>query len=166
MSEAQVREFAEEILPLLALHYRREALNKLESRSEWLKAFTSRQPDLEDARNQFFRDGSGCVHDLENHIELTRLARANEALTKSFSSFYSIFLAYVHSDVFFLPVTSKKYPTVREVSGKDAEMEEVRNKMIEVDQLERQYSRDFVHSFLVAEQANIESGRENEQDSM
>lgn len=53
MSVLQVGEFASKILPLLARHYRREALDELESRSEWLKASSSTQPDLEDAGNRF-----------------------------------------------------------------------------------------------------------------
>lgn len=166
MSELQVQEFAVETLPLLARHYRREALNELENRSEWLKAFTSRQPDFEDARNQFFRDGSGCVHDLENHIELTRLARANEALTRLFGSVYSLFLSEVHTSVFSLPFESNDFPTIEQVYKKDAEIEEMRNRMIEVDQVEHPGSRDSLLSFLVAGQTTITSGRENAQISM
>ena len=111
MSKLQVEKFAAETLPQLARHYRREALNELESRSEWLKIFNSRQPDFEDARNRFFGNGSDFVHDLENHVELTSLARANEALTKQFNSIYCLFLAEVHKSAVgsqsFLPFSER-----------------------------------------------------------
>lgn len=39
------------------------------------------------------------MHNLENHIELTRLARANEGLTWRFGTIYSLFLAEVDISV-------------------------------------------------------------------
>lgn len=167
MTDPHVREFVEEKLPLLARHYHRDALNELESRSKWLKAFTSRQSDFEDARNHFFKDGSGCVYDLENHIELTRLARANEALTRLLGSVYSLILAKVHT--LFVPLPSeikKKLPTVEQVFEKDAEIEEMRDRIVEVDNFEQESSRDFLHSFLAAGQATITSDGENEKISL
>ena len=156
-----VQTFVLETLPLLARHYRREALNDIESRSEWLKTFTSREPDFDAARNRFFKDGSGCTLDLENHIELTRLARANEALTRFHGSFYSLFLAEVHRSVFGSSFDSSKYPSVEQVFGKDAEIEEMCNRMIEVEHVEHPGTTDFLRSFLDAGQATIISDRKN-----
>ena len=157
-SELQVQAFAVETVPLLARHYRREALNELESRSEWLKGFTSRQPDFEDARSRFFGNGSGCMHDLESHIELTRLARANEALTRHFGSVYSLVLAGLHTSLFTSGFEKEETSTlVRE----EAEIEEIRNRMIEVERVEHPDSTDSLLGFLVAGQATITSSREN-----
>lgn len=43
--------FLSETLPMLALHYRREALKQLEKNNPWLKTFRSAHPDLKEARN-------------------------------------------------------------------------------------------------------------------
>jgi len=90
--------FACQTLPQLALHYRRETLKELEGKSPWLKAFTSAQPDWTEARDHFFKDGSGCINDLEKHIELVRLAISNEELTTTGSRkvLYPIFMAQLH----------------------------------------------------------------------
>ncbi|KAL9037364.1 MAG: hypothetical protein Q9214_005736 [Letrouitia sp. 1 TL-2023] len=143
-----MREFVEETLPLLALHCCREALDELESRSEWLKAFTSKQPDFEDARNRFFIYGSGYMQDLENHIELTRLARANEALTRIFGSVYSLFLAEVQTS-FHTPSSTLSYEE---------------GTFLTIEQVEHDKDLSFSpwsHSFLVAGRDAIMSGRKN-----
>jgi hypothetical protein len=53
--------FATQTLPQLAIHYRREALKELEEKCPWPKPFTSAQPDWNEARDDFFADGSRCI---------------------------------------------------------------------------------------------------------
>ena len=160
LSSPDAESFAVRKLPLLARHYRREALNEIKIRVEWLKVFTSAQPNFEEARNQFFKNGSGCVRDLESHIELTRLARANEWLTRLFGSFYSLFLAEIHANVNSLPFRkSAAAQDAEKDAEKDAEIEEMRNGMIEVENLETPGSRDIIRSFLDAGHATVISGR-------
>ncbi|EON69659.1 hypothetical protein W97_08940 [Coniosporium apollinis CBS 100218] len=96
MSESR---FLTELLPELALHYRREALKEPEEKCPWLKPFRSAQPDLNEARDHFFKDGSDCINDLEKHTELVRLAAANEELTDEFGLLYIIFMAELYKDV-------------------------------------------------------------------
>ena len=95
--EISSNKFASEILPQLALHYRREALYELEGKCPWLKVFKSVEPDFNEARKHFFSDGSACMLNLEKYIELMRLATANEDLTYSFGVLYIIFMAKLHA---------------------------------------------------------------------
>lgn len=89
----ETRNFATQILPLLALHYRREELNELERNYPWLKAFRSVHPNFNEARDLFFSDGIACIKSLETHIELMRFANANQLFTAFHGCAYSIFMA-------------------------------------------------------------------------
>lgn len=88
-----LKSFEIQILPQLVFHYCREALKDLEGKCQWLKTFTSTQPDWNEARDHFFRDGSGCIHDLEKYIELVRIERANKELTRILGVEYILFMA-------------------------------------------------------------------------
>ena len=93
--DIEYKNFLSYILPQLPLHYRREALENLEQKSPWLKTLASAEPDLISAKDEFFKDGTQCIHDLEEHITLFRLAVANERLTKSYSNLYITFMAEI-----------------------------------------------------------------------
>ena len=119
-------EFAIEILPQHALHYRREALYELEGKCPWLKVFTSVEPDFNEARDKFFSDGSSCMLNLEKHIELMQLAIANEKLTYKFGVLYIIFMAKLY------PVAGGTTMNIRKEVGLEdkieASIEKIKNK--------------------------------------
>ena len=58
---------------------------------------------------------------------------------------------------------AQKVKAANKGDGRDAQIEAMRDRMIEVDHVEHPGATDFLRSFLVAGQANITSGRENAQ---
>ena len=101
-------EFNTRILPQLAFHYRRQALNDLEGKRPWLKAFSSTQPDFSEARDSFFTDGSACILILQDHMKLMWLAIVNEELTCSFGMDYITFIANLDTAILGDGLVSKR----------------------------------------------------------
>lgn len=80
-------------LPQLATHYRGEEILKFEKTYDWLKSFTSKKPDLDNARKAFFEDGARCIDALEKYTELLRLAVGNRELTVQHGPIYVMFIS-------------------------------------------------------------------------
>ena len=154
-AELQVEKFVSHFLPSLARHYRGEALNELESSSGWLRVFSLRQANFDDAVEHFFRDGSSCAHTLKNHIDLTRLARTNEAPTRRYGSVYSLFLAKLYAGSFSLTLGHKDSPVTQQAYGTDAEIEEMSRRVDDISQIEDLALNDFSLSFLNAGLATL-----------
>ena len=89
--------FLTQTLPQLAFHYRRKALEELEQKSSWLQTLATAKPDWISAKDDFFKDGTRYIHDLEEHVELIRLANVNEQLTRKFRDLYIIFMAELNA---------------------------------------------------------------------
>jgi hypothetical protein len=87
------------IFPELAFHYRCEALRELEGKFPWLKSFRFAEPDLNKARDHFFKDRTDCINNLERHINLARLAAVNERMVRSNGVVSTIMMAEFYEKV-------------------------------------------------------------------
>jgi hypothetical protein len=73
-------EFFSVTIPLLAEHFQRRALSKLQRQDPWLTTFVTSEPDFVEARKEFLVNGSNCTTILEQFAKLIRIAEGNDHL--------------------------------------------------------------------------------------
>jgi len=117
-------------LPLLAKHYKRDALLELQKQHTWLDIFESskQEPDLDGPggpREKFFIQGSDCINILDRFGQLKRIAVANDFLTASIDNY--IWFVYELYKSMKMNTDLKESP---EVSDSPEESERIENRFI------------------------------------
>jgi hypothetical protein len=138
--------FKNTIFPELVFHYRREELKELERKCPWLKPFRFARPDLDKARDHFFKDGTEFINNLNSHWNLVRLAAVNEEMSKRYGDPYTIFMAEFY----------EKVESLTDLSIGDSEDSKLKRERNEIT--ERSKSNSLVASFMhAAEEMRVES---------